>query len=259
MSVQAMTWAMDQQIVTEPHARHVLLCLANYADKFGRAAFPSISTLSLDTGLAPRTIQYRLRDLEGAGLIAKGNQAVAAAYIDRKDRVPVCYEVILERGAQHARGARQDETGCTPEQNGVHAKTERGAQHAPNPSLNHQGTTIEPTTVTEVTGADQSVEQFSQFWSRYPKKVQRKDALKAWTKLKPNADLFARIMTALGNQMASHDWLKENGRYIPNGATWLNGERWLDEVVKGAAGARRSGLGDLPQHTADQYGEGNQW
>lgn len=258
MSVQAMTWAMEQQVVTEPHARHVLLCLANYADKYGRAAFPSVATLSFDTGLAPRTIQYRLRDLERAGLIAKGNQAVAAAYIERRDRVPVCYEMNLERGAQDARGARQDGAGCTPEQDGVHGETERGAQHAPNPSLNHQGTTNKPTIGTE---ADQVAERFAQFWSKYPKKVQRKDALKAWMKLKPSAELFAEIMTALGSQMASHEWVKENGRYIPNGATWVNGERWQDELARRLGSAGRTGsLSNLPQHSPDQYqGDSKSW
>ena len=46
MSVQAMTWALEQQEVGEPHARHVLLCLANYAGSAGRGAFPSAATLS---------------------------------------------------------------------------------------------------------------------------------------------------------------------------------------------------------------------
>lgn len=141
MSVQAMSWALSQQIVTESHARHVLLCLANYADQSGRAAFPAVSSLALDTGLAPRTVQYRLRELENIGLITRGNQAIAAAYISQRDRVPVCYDLDLSRGAQDAprseRGARHDTTGCTPEQNGVHATTERGAQRAPNPPINH--------------------------------------------------------------------------------------------------------------------------
>lgn len=141
MSVQAMAWALSQQVVTESHARHVLLCLANYADQSGRAAFPAVSSLALDTGLAPRTVQYRLRDLEQIGLIKRGNQAIAAAYITQRDRVPVCYDLDLSRGAQDAprteRGACQDVTGCTAEQNGVHATTERGAQRAPKPSINH--------------------------------------------------------------------------------------------------------------------------
>lgn len=141
MSVQAMSWALSQQVVTESHSRHVLLCLANYADQAGRAAFPAVSSLALDTGLAPRTVQYRLRDLESSGLISRGNQAIAAAYITQRDRVPVCYDLDLSRGAQDAprseRGARHDATGCTPEQSGVHVTTERGAQRAPNPSINH--------------------------------------------------------------------------------------------------------------------------
>lgn len=137
MSVQAMSWALSQQIITESHARHVLLCLANYADQSGRAAFPAVSSLALDTGLAPRTVQYRLRELEESGLIKRGNQAIAAAYITQRDRVPVCYDLAMERGAPHAPGAPHDATGCTSEQDGVHATTERGAQRAPNPPINH--------------------------------------------------------------------------------------------------------------------------
>ncbi|MDH0745756.1 helix-turn-helix domain-containing protein [Pseudomonas sp. GD03842] len=137
MSVQAMSWALSQQIITESHARHVLLCLANYADQSGRAAFPAVSSLAQDTGLAPRTVQYRLRELEEMGLIKRGNQAIASAYISQRDRVPVCYDLAMERGAPCAPGACHDATGCTPEHNGVHATTERGAQRAPNPSVNH--------------------------------------------------------------------------------------------------------------------------
>ncbi|MCF5712481.1 helix-turn-helix domain-containing protein [Pseudomonas tremae] len=137
MSVQAMSWALSQQIVTEAHGRHVLLCLANYADQDGRAAFPSISSLARDTGLSPRTVQYRIRDLENLGVIKRGNQAIPAAYINQRDRIPVCYDIDLQRGAQHAPGAHEDAPGCTPEQSGVHATTVRGAQHAPNPPINH--------------------------------------------------------------------------------------------------------------------------
>lgn len=245
MSVQAMTWALEQQIVTEPHARHVLLCLANYADKQGRAAFPSVTSLSLDTGLAARTIQYRLRDLEKEGLIRKGNQAVAAAYIPHRDRVPVCYDLAMERGACGAPGACQNTTGCTPEHNGVHATTQRGAQHAPNPSINHQLTVNEP--ICDQYG-------FDDFWKRYPKKVQKKDARKAWEKINPDTELFNRILSSLDKHCVSQDWVKSNGQFIPNAATWLNGERWEDEV-KPVSAQRTSSYVGLPVHTQEQYEE----
>lgn len=140
-----MSWALSlpTQSLKDSSARHVLLCLANYAGSNGAGAFPSASTLAQDTGLSERTVRYKLDDLEKSGLIQKGNQAIAAVHIDRHDRRPVVYDLQLTRGANPAprtkRGA-DDATGCNSQQNGVQPGTERGAAAAPNPSLNHQGT-----------------------------------------------------------------------------------------------------------------------
>lgn len=120
-----MTWALDQQDVTDSISRHVLLCLANYADKDGKNAFPSASTLAQDTGLAVRTVRVRLAQLLEAGIIKKGNQMIVAAHIPAADRRPVCYDLVMSRGAPHApvRGNgvhATTPTGCTPRPNGVH-------------------------------------------------------------------------------------------------------------------------------------------
>ncbi|MCQ9185443.1 helix-turn-helix domain-containing protein, partial [Streptomyces sp. IBSBF 2953] len=140
-----MSWALSlpTETLKDSSARHVLLCLANYAGSNGTGAFPSASTLAQDTGLSERTVRYKLDDLEQSGLIKKGNQAIAAVHIDRHDRRPVVYDLQILRGANPAprskRGA-DDATGCSSQQNGVQSGTERGAAAAPNPSLNHQGT-----------------------------------------------------------------------------------------------------------------------
>ncbi len=149
MSVQAMTWALEQRFITDPTARHVLLCLSNYADKTGRGAFPSAKSLAADTGLSERTVRYKLDHLQQMGAIRLGNQAIAAAYIDRHDRRPVCYDLALDRGAADAprpseRGANEDTTGCSSQQNGVQFTTERGAGAAANPSLIHHLPTNDP-------------------------------------------------------------------------------------------------------------------
>ena len=126
-----MVWALEQQEIKDSTCRHVLLCLANYAGSDGRGAFPSALTLAVDTGLSERTVRYKLDALEAAGLIRRGNQSIAAAYIDRHDRRPVVYDLIEKRGAPDAprseRGANEDATGCSSEQNGVQMKTRRGA------------------------------------------------------------------------------------------------------------------------------------
>ena len=142
MSVQAMTWALaiPKASLENPAARHVLLCLANYAGSDGRGAFPSAGTLSLDTGLSERTVRLKLDELSVGGWIVEGNQAIAAAYIDRRDRRPVVYDLQLKRGASTAprpeRGAG-NRTGCSSQQNGVQENAERGAAAAPNTLTNH--------------------------------------------------------------------------------------------------------------------------
>ncbi|NWA25489.1 helix-turn-helix domain-containing protein [Pseudomonas gingeri] len=140
-----MSWALSLPIqsLKDSSARHVLLCLANYAGSNGAGAFPSASTLAQDTGLSERTVRYKLDDLERSGWIKKGNQAIAAVHIDRHDRRPVVYDLQLLRGANSApreeRGAN-DATGCNQQQSGVQPGTERGAAAAPNTSINHQVT-----------------------------------------------------------------------------------------------------------------------
>jgi hypothetical protein len=140
-----MSWALSlpTESLKDSSARHVLLCLANYAGSNGAGAFPSALTLAQDTGLSERTVRYKLDDLEKVGLIQKGNQAIAAVHIDRHDRRPVVYDLQLSRGANPAprekRGA-DDATGCNSQLNGVQPGTERGAATAPNTSINHQGT-----------------------------------------------------------------------------------------------------------------------
>lgn len=132
MSVQAISWALKQTIVERPTARHVLLCLANYAGESGKNAFPSVARLVTETGLSERSVRDNLRELEEIGAIRKGNQAITTAFIDRADRRPVVYDIALERGAP---AAARSETGCTKPTNGGHLTTERGAPAAPDPSV----------------------------------------------------------------------------------------------------------------------------
>lgn len=140
-----MAWALQiaKTQLSDSSARHVLLCLGNYASSDGRGAYPSANTLSEDTGLSERTVRYKLDLLEEAGFIVRGNQALAAVYIERHDRRPVVYDLQLCRGANTAprskRGAN-DVTGCNVQQTGVQIPTDRGAESAPNTSLNHHGT-----------------------------------------------------------------------------------------------------------------------
>lgn len=75
-------------------------------------------------------------------------------------------------------------------------------------------------------------ENFDQFWAEYPKKKCKADARKAFAKVMKSKQVDYEIMMAeLRKQKQTRDWLKEDGQYVPNAATWLNGKRWEDEVT----------------------------
>jgi len=76
----------------------------------------------------------------------------------------------------------------------------------------------------------EQADRFSRFYAAYPKKRAKQDAIKAWRKISPENGLFETIMAAVAKQKRSDDWTRENGRFIPNPASWLNGRRWEDEV-----------------------------
>lgn len=72
-------------------------------------------------------------------------------------------------------------------------------------------------------------ESFEKFWLAYPKKVAKKEAVKAWDKLKVDEQLFIIIMDKIEKMKGTRAW--SDSAYIPYPATWLNGERWNDEVA----------------------------
>ncbi len=77
---------------------------------------------------------------------------------------------------------------------------------------------------------DRACDAFATFWTAYPRKVNKPGALKAWQNKKLN-DSIDIILAGLERWKGSRQWLKDNGQYIPHPATWLNQERWNDEVA----------------------------
>lgn len=72
---------------------------------------------------------------------------------------------------------------------------------------------------------------FETFWKTYPRKVSKKTAEKAWNKIDMDENVFQAVMTALNKYKACEQWTKDGGKFIPHPATWLNQERWNDEII----------------------------
>ena len=84
-------------------------------------------------------------------------------------------------------------------------------------------------TLSAVAESDGYSDEFNQFWSAYPKKVGKKEACKAFKKVK---EPLSVLLDAIKEQKLSEQWTKENGRFIPNPATWLNQGRWEDHLER---------------------------
>lgn len=70
---------------------------------------------------------------------------------------------------------------------------------------------------------------FDGFWKSYPKKRSKGQAEKAWNKLSPDEQLQGQILASLERAKTSEGWAKDQGRFIPHPATWLNAKGWEDE------------------------------
>ena len=77
-------------------------------------------------------------------------------------------------------------------------------------------------------------EDFERFWTAYPRKVGKRNALRAFQRLSAE-DALAAIEDVSIRATRDPDWTKDGGTYVPHPATYLNGRRWEDEWAKLAA------------------------
>jgi hypothetical protein len=77
--------------------------------------------------------------------------------------------------------------------------------------------------------SQQSETDFDSLWLAYPKKVGKGSARKAFIKAmsKPGAPKIEELIAAVEQYKTTIN----DPRYIAHLATWLNGERWLDEIL----------------------------
>lgn len=72
--------------------------------------------------------------------------------------------------------------------------------------------------------------QFEQFWKLYPRKVAKANAKRSWLRLVKTDDQAKVVIKALGVQINANEWLSKDIQFVPHAATWLNQQRWEDEV-----------------------------
>lgn len=112
MSVQAITWVLEEAVGLRPHLVATLIGLANHVDGTGQGAYPSQATLARYARKTPRGVRNDLAQLEADGLIERGDQRLVQ-HIAADER-PVVWNLRLGRKCASARtGAANDDRGST--------------------------------------------------------------------------------------------------------------------------------------------------
>jgi phage replication O-like protein O len=102
-----------------------------------------------------------------------------------------------------------------------------GSGHALVPNQDTQNKTSKEN---QKKGVVETAERFERFWNAYPKREGKTAALKAFTKVNPDDEMLDTMLAAISAQTKANAWTRERRQFIPHPATWLNGERWTDEV-----------------------------
>ncbi|GLK88297.1 hypothetical protein GCM10017655_13590 [Pseudomonas turukhanskensis] len=220
--------------VGNPLRKLVLVKLADNASDQGEC-WPSYQHIADQCEIGRSTVKLHIRELEKAGFLRREFR--------RKGELNQSnvFHLSLDGGAGAALGGAPDNPPGAGDNPGGGAGAAPRTSHSSEP-------------VKEPKSLFNSDDGFDAFWKLYPNKASKKDARKAWDKLKPNAELQKVMLTALAQHCQSRDWLKDNGQFIPHGSRWINGEKWTDELKPAGAGKALSYAG-LPTHTSDMYQE----
>lgn len=69
---------------------------------------------------------------------------------------------------------------------------------------------------------------FARFWAIYPRHTNKKKAYNSFIKKCTDETVLQKMLSAVVDQKETEQW--QNEKFIPHAATWLNNERWEDEI-----------------------------
>ena len=194
-----------------------LICVAHESEEYGVLAING----------KPMTIQQLARSVgESAAMIGKLiDELEQSSVFSRDDRGCIFSRRMVKD--EHIREIRGDagRLGGNPnllkqKQSKLVKQTDKQSLTPSSSSSSSENTPIAPD------------ELFENFWKAYPNRAAKQNAKKAWAKLKlaANDPRLDAIRAGFSRAMQSREWLQDGGKFIPHAATWINGERWNDEL-----------------------------
>lgn len=201
MAFEYINWAYSQKLPAT--TKFVLVVMADRANQSG-FCYPSRKDIADKTGLSPRSVTRAIAELEERGLIK-----------------------ITERRRQDGYKTSNGYTlisGDTQSGDKLSGDTVSLSQVTQCPDKDNNKLLSEPPVKPSITRAHQKPSGFDVWYQRYPHKVGRAAAEKAFLKAIQKTSVE---VLRLGVERYIRD--KPPDRSWCNPATWLNQERWLDE------------------------------
>ena len=207
--------AMKQQGL-KPATKIVLYWLADCHNGETGKCFPSINHLASVCEMSRRSVEGHLTALEQLGLIKRFNQ-----FRDRGGKTSNSYVLELMGTTEHNSSADTD----TQNLRMVCEKSAHGDTQ--NLRMNNLGSNNLGNNNHTSSKDDEVNYYFDQLWEMYPRKVGKGQARKAYVTASKKIDFFD-LLPKLEAYVSTLDG--KDKQYMPHLATWLNGERWADEV-----------------------------
>jgi hypothetical protein len=173
--------------------------LANHCNDHTRQCNPSQKLLAEECSMGLSTLKGHINALEEAGYLETVNVF--------KDNAQKPNQYLLKFTSSPNLATPPSGSGYPPSQN----------------------LATEPEVKTRIKPVVQKNNYFDEFWKAYPRKTNKGFAEKLFAKLKVDQELLTKMIQAIHLQSRTV-WKDKDQQYIPHPSTWLNGERWEDEV-----------------------------
>ena len=236
MSIAAVAWAFEQRL-KDPTAKLVLIGIA---DKYNEAlgyAYPSMQWLADCADCTRRTARVKVGLLHEMGLVVREEIRTGDTNMPNRYHIPHLAGGV---GKKHRGEEVAASGGGLPTTGGVGDQTSGGVGD----QASYPPETRSPPNNKKLYNNDKKQREslrfaFDQFWDACPKKIGKKPAIDAFVSACDETEPFT-LISAMQAYARYHRAAGTEGRYIMHPSTWLNQQRWEDELVSEEPGVKRS-------------------
>lgn len=219
MGFKTVEWAYTVEGLSGPQ-KATLVALSFCLNERSGKCCPSQQTLASMTSLSNSTVGRALDGLADLGVIGRERRTDKRGYR------------TSDNFAIHTTYTSESQVGAEPTRQSAYLAESNGLTVTLQPPTRHSDTAIseqeeEQEKEQEVTLFEPTAPTFSEFWMVWPKKVSRPQAEKAWGRAIKRAD--PEVIYSAATAYARNPHLPDK-QFIPHPATWLNGDRWNDEL-----------------------------